>query len=100
MAADKGHADAQYNLGCSYTSGEGVAKNDETAVKYYRMAADQGHDEVCFLPRPLPPLALSGVGNEVYSGALSTSTKTGNPLLCSDLKQPRLVPLHVGCVVD
>jgi TPR repeat protein len=32
---------AQYNLGIAYENGEGVAEDDEQAVKWYRKAADQ-----------------------------------------------------------
>jgi TPR repeat protein len=59
-AADQGHAKAQYNLGCYYGRGEtiwvkfipgqpdvsskkGIPGNPVEAVKWYRMAAEQGH---------------------------------------------------------
>ena len=32
IAAQQGHADAQYNLGCCYDEGEGVTQNKEEAV--------------------------------------------------------------------
>ena len=41
--AAKGEAWAQYFLGVSYGSGEGVPKNDAEAVKWYRLAAEQGN---------------------------------------------------------
>ena len=40
--ADQGDADAQFNLGNMYYSGEGVPESDAEAVKWYRKAADQG----------------------------------------------------------
>jgi len=41
--AEQGHATAQYNnLGLMYAEGQGVPKNNETAVKWYRLAAEQG----------------------------------------------------------
>ena len=40
MAAEQG--EAQYNLGVMYANGEGVAKDDEESVKWYRKAAEQG----------------------------------------------------------
>ena len=43
LAADQGHADAQYNLGLMYANGEGVVEDDAEAVRWYRLAADQGH---------------------------------------------------------
>ena len=40
--AESGDADAQYNLGVMYAFGEGVAKDQVEAVKWYRKAAEQG----------------------------------------------------------
>lgn len=34
---------AQYNLGVCYDRGNGVTKNAEEAVKWYRKAAEQGY---------------------------------------------------------
>ena len=42
-AADRGYAEAQFNLGICYANGYGVAKNDTTASAWYRKAAEQGH---------------------------------------------------------
>ena len=40
--AEQGHATAQYNLGLMYRNGKGVPQNHKTAVKWYRLAAEQG----------------------------------------------------------
>ncbi len=47
LAADQGHASAQYNLGVCYANGEGVEKDYAEAVRYYKLAvaADQGVPE-------------------------------------------------------
>ncbi len=42
-AAERGHADAQFNLGVMYNNGEGVPEDDIEAVKWYRKAAEQGN---------------------------------------------------------
>jgi TPR repeat protein len=42
VAADRGVASAQYNLGVMYENGMGVAKDSAQAVIWYRKAADQG----------------------------------------------------------
>ena len=42
LAAEQGHASAQYNLGLMYGNGEGVPQDDAEAVRWYRLAADQG----------------------------------------------------------
>ena len=41
--AKDGNAGAQHNLGQIYRRGQGVPKNDKTAAKWYRLAADQGN---------------------------------------------------------
>ena len=41
-AADQSHALAQFNLGMMYANGQGVPRNDVTAVMWFRKAADQG----------------------------------------------------------
>lgn len=42
-AADKGDADAQFNLGQAYRMGRGVAPDAKKAELYYAKAAGQGH---------------------------------------------------------
>ena len=41
--ADQGDAVAQTLLGSMYADGQGVPKDDAQAVKWYRLAADQGY---------------------------------------------------------
>ena len=44
LAAQGGHAGAQYNLGLMYGSGsDGVAKDMREAARWYRLAAEQGY---------------------------------------------------------
>jgi TPR repeat protein len=43
LAAEQGHAEAQYELGLIYEFGHGVKKDIPQAVKWYRKAAEQGH---------------------------------------------------------
>ena len=50
-AAEKGLADAQYKLGFMYFSGQGVKPDIESAVDYFRQAAEQEH-----------PAALNALG--------------------------------------
>ena len=40
-AADRGHADAQYNLGFMYLLGEGVPSDSAEGLRWLRLAADQ-----------------------------------------------------------
>lgn len=41
--AEKGNAQAQFDLGWAYRQGNGVPQNDSEATKWYLKAADQGH---------------------------------------------------------
>ena len=43
LAAEQGHADAQFNLGDMYTDGLGVAQDYAEATLWYHSAAEQGH---------------------------------------------------------
>src|SRR5258705_8024788 len=51
--AEQGLAVAQFNLGLMYDLGQGVAQNYPEAVKWYRLAADQGRDDAqgSFVPQ-------------------------------------------------
>ena len=42
LAAQQGHAKAQFFLGVMYAKGEGVKKDEAEAVKWYTKAAQQG----------------------------------------------------------
>jgi uncharacterized protein len=45
LAAEKGHAKAQFYLGQFYSNGDGVEQSYKEAAKWFRRAADQGDDE-------------------------------------------------------
>ena len=40
--AEQGHAGAQVRLGLMYEYGDGVPQDDKTALKWYRLAVEQG----------------------------------------------------------
>ncbi len=42
--ATQGNANAQYNLGLMYDEGKGVTQDYQEAIKWYRLAAEQGHE--------------------------------------------------------
>ena len=50
QAADQGDAAMAFNLGFNYAVGQGVKKDEATAVKWYLMAADQGPVQLHFRP--------------------------------------------------
>ncbi|MFK8300675.1 hypothetical protein ACI762_08130 [Capnocytophaga canimorsus] len=56
-SANKGHSEAQYDLGEAYYSGIGISKDYNEAVKWYRKAAEQGHSR-----------AQYNLGEAYYSG--------------------------------
>ena len=41
--AEAGNLDAQFHLGYMYDFGEGIPENDAEAVKWWTIAAEQGH---------------------------------------------------------
>ena len=47
-AAEKGFANAQYNLGWMYFNGLGIRQDYLKAVEWYQKAADQGFDKAQF----------------------------------------------------
>jgi TPR repeat protein len=48
VAAERGDAEAQSNLGVLYVIGEGVGQDDAEAVRWYRKSAEQGFDPAQF----------------------------------------------------
>jgi TPR repeat protein len=46
---NQGDANAPYKLGDMYMYGEGVAKDEKEAFKWYRMAAEGGHSETQYM---------------------------------------------------
>ena len=45
LAASKGHARGQNRLGMCYANGIGLPKDEQAAVNYWSLAADQGYPE-------------------------------------------------------
>jgi uncharacterized protein len=41
--ADRGDADAQWQMGVRYHNGDGVAQNDKLAMGWFQLAAEQGN---------------------------------------------------------
>jgi TPR repeat protein len=46
--AEQGDVDAQWNLGRMYGNGRGVPEDDAEAIKWYRLAAEQGYARAQF----------------------------------------------------
>ncbi len=44
LAAERGHAEAQYNLGRMYAEGRGVSQHDRQAYKWLELAATRSSD--------------------------------------------------------
>jgi uncharacterized protein len=48
LATEQEFVEAQYNLGVIYANGQGVLKNERTAVQWFQKVADQGNAEAMF----------------------------------------------------
>ena len=48
MVANRGNEEAQYHMAAVYGNGDGVPMDLEEAVKWCRLAAEQGHREAMF----------------------------------------------------
>ena len=53
------HKQAQYELGVALYTGEGIAEDEEEAVRMFRLAANQHHPSACYM---LGDCLLDGVG--------------------------------------
>lgn len=53
------HKQARYELGVALYTGEGIAEDEEEAVRMFRLAADQHHPSACYM---LGDCLLDGVG--------------------------------------
>lgn len=60
-AAEKGHAEAQFNLGLLYLHGDGVEKDIEAALKWFTQSAEQGNADA---QNNLGVIYLTGEGVE------------------------------------
>ncbi len=49
LAAEQGHAQAQYNTAYAYDYGEGITKDKQEAHKWYNKAAQQGHTKAQYV---------------------------------------------------
>ena len=85
--AEQGDADAQYNLGYRYVTGIGVPQDRAEAVRWLRLAADQGHTQAeDFLGR-MPPMGSQRATDNVAETELPAtlppatgqSPRSGNP---------------------
>lgn len=78
--ADSGHPGAQLNMGQAYRLGRGVDADMTEATRYYKLSADQGHDEA---QRLLAVLALENPNSDARQRAtamelLSRAAAAGN----------------------
>ena len=92
--AEQGDADAQYNLGYRYVTGIGVPQDRAEAVRWLRLAADQGHTQAeDFLGR-MPPMGSQRATDNVAETELPAtlppatgqSPRSGNPFRVPSLR--------------
>lgn len=65
-----GRSTAQYSLACCYQNGRGVAIDEREAVKWFRLAAEQGHEKA---QSCLDNLLKQIESNEAMPSAVMTS---------------------------
>jgi hypothetical protein len=65
LAAERGHDDAQYNLGFMYVLGEGVSPNVEEGLLWLHHAADRGNTSAMRLLADLYRNGYYGVAVEI-----------------------------------
>ena len=92
--AEQEDADAQYNLGYRYVTGIGVPQDRAEAVRWLRLAADQGHTQAeDFLGR-MPPMGSQRATDNVAETELPAtlppatgqSPRSGNPFRVPSLR--------------
>ena len=87
MAADRGHATAQFNVGNAYARGDpGVEQSYETAREWWTKAAAQGHadDAIEWLAKL-----------DAMEGKTPPPSTTPTPLLCSTCGTPETPDRHI-----
>ena len=80
LAADQGHASAQFYLGCMYGQGQGVDQSHTEAIEWISKAASQGDEN-----------AINTLKNlDKYEGRITTpsSTVNSNTTFCSYCNKP------------
>lgn len=81
-----GDAEAQFSLGWMHANGRGMPRNDEMAVYFFRLAAEQGHEQAqkmlkfvgetaAPMPECLRPLAVEAEPEEVFLATSLTQQK-------------------------
>ena len=93
-AAEAGHSNAQFRLGCMYDIAQGVTKDYAEAARWYRKAADQGHATA---QNNLGSLYRRGLGvPQDYSEALKLFQKSAN----QGNKQSRFAMRNLGMMYE
>jgi Sel1 repeat len=90
--AEQGDAEAQRDLGYCYSQGEGVAKDDTEAVKWFRKAADQG-ESLAQLSLGTCYFAGTGVAKDIVEGyAWLSLSESGFAILMEE----KMTPQEIG----
>ena len=77
--ADRGNADAQYNLGLLYMNGQGVNKNDRQALFLFLDAAKQGHVEAQYNAGYMFAILLGNMFTPILDYAVKEQKKKKRP---------------------
>ena len=91
MAANQGHANAQYNLGMMYKNSQGVKQSDDNAMHWFEMAANQGHANAQY---NLGVMHSRDQGVDRYSEAMkwyAMAAEQGHACACDALTRTRIL---------
>jgi uncharacterized membrane protein YhaH (DUF805 family) len=90
LAAEQGHANAQYEFGRRNQIGDGIPQNYSEAVKWYGLAADQGNPMAQFNLYPLYSLGRGVPRNAAYGFMLlSLAAESGYEPAVKFIEQAR-----------
>ena len=80
-AAEGGDAEAQFNLGRMYASGEGVPRDYKAAVRWFRKADEQGHKGALLVVDFRNPYTVSWIRVCAYNKVVSPTALGGSRCL-------------------
>lgn len=78
LAAEQGYADAQYNLGYCYATGEGVSQDYSQAYFWFLIAADNGIEDAIANRDLAAELLSASQQTEIQTKAAEWLAKHGN----------------------
>ena len=97
-AADQGHAAAQNHLGVMYKTGQGVRKNKRSAIKWFRLSANQGNEEALYNLRKIEEPATQP-GEKSNTTVSNDEDDTSSGGVGSKSRKKDIIVLVVVCLM-